>query len=242
MQGANSLPPFTRIHILKLTHLQNLGQTVFVSGATKGIGCATAIAYAKAGAAAIGLGARSDLSSVEGEVAQAAKQAGKKAPKILSVKIDVQHRASVEAAAKEVQKAFGNVDVLVNNAGYLSSFQPVAESDPDEWWKTYEIVSLPHLWILLAPYRVLKCVFALLECEGRLPNDPLFHAFAAGRLWEDNCEPFLNRRAFPNPRWQLISIIEIGGPAILRIHQCGIRRARNTRLRSASWSNPYGIG
>ena len=63
-------------------------------------------------------------------------------PEILCLKLDVQDRGSVEAAAKEVEKAFGNVDVLVNNAGYLSDYTRIADSNPDEWWKTYEIVSL----------------------------------------------------------------------------------------------------
>ena len=59
---------------------------------------------------------------------------------MLSVKLDVQDRKSVEAAAKAVEKSFGSVDVLVNNAGYLEDFKPIGESDPDGWWKTFETV------------------------------------------------------------------------------------------------------
>lgn len=61
------------------------GEHVFITGASKGVGRATAIAYAKAGAAAISLGARSDLSEVGNEVQKAAADAGKKVPKILKV-------------------------------------------------------------------------------------------------------------------------------------------------------------
>lgn len=78
---------------------------------------------------------------MEKEVQKAAADAGKKPPKILKVQLDVQSRQSVEAAAKETEKVFGSVDVLINNAGYLEKWLPIAESDPDDWWKTWDIVN-----------------------------------------------------------------------------------------------------
>jgi len=89
---------------------------VFISGASKGIGRATAISYAKAGASAIAIAARSDLKSLEQEIQKVARDAGKKEPKVLSVKLDVLDRASIEDAAKEVEKELGRLDILVNNA------------------------------------------------------------------------------------------------------------------------------
>ncbi|KAL8804731.1 MAG: hypothetical protein Q9182_002423 [Xanthomendoza sp. 2 TL-2023] len=114
------------------------GQRVFISGASKGIGRAAAIAYAKAGAAVIALGARSDLLGVEKDIHAGATHAGKKTPKVLTVTLDVSNRQSVEAAAKAVQECCESIDVLVNNAGYLSKFQTITESDPDDWWKSWE--------------------------------------------------------------------------------------------------------
>lgn len=92
---------------------------VFVTGASKGIGRATAISYAKAGAAAIAVGARSDLKSLEQDIRNAARGAGRKEPKVLSVNIDVCDRETIEKAAKEIEKEFGRLDILVNNA-YVS--------------------------------------------------------------------------------------------------------------------------
>lgn len=57
------------------------------------------------------------------------------------MKLDVQDRASVEAAAGVVGREMGWVDVLVNNAGYLDEFRAIGESDPDGWWRTWEVVS-----------------------------------------------------------------------------------------------------
>ncbi|KAL8693983.1 MAG: hypothetical protein Q9218_001281 [Villophora microphyllina] len=115
------------------------GKYIFITGASKGIGRATAIACAKAGAVGIGLGARSDFSAVEKEVEKAAADAGRRPPKILNIRLDISSRQSIEDAAKHVEESFGSVDVLVNNAGYLEKFLPIVESDPDEWWKTWEI-------------------------------------------------------------------------------------------------------
>ena len=116
------------------------GKTIFITGASKGIGRATAIAYAKAGAAAIGIGARSDLSSLEKEIEETAKNAGKNILKLLSVKLDLTNRESVEQAAKEVDQAFGYVDILINNAARMEQISPIADSDPDEWWETWNVV------------------------------------------------------------------------------------------------------
>lgn len=120
---------------------------VFVTGASKGVGRSTAIAYAQAGAAGIAIGARSDFTSVEKEIYAAAEKAGKKAPKVLKLKLNVLDYESVQNAAKEIETSFGRLDILINNAGYLSPFEKIMDSDPGEYWMNYEVNVRGVYWI-----------------------------------------------------------------------------------------------
>ncbi|KAL9000868.1 MAG: hypothetical protein Q9169_000623 [Polycauliona sp. 2 TL-2023] len=78
------------------------------------------------------------MSLIEQDIQEAAAAADKKPPKVLTVNLDVASRQSVEAAADAVRECCGTVDVLVNNAGYHSRFETITESDPDDWWKSWE--------------------------------------------------------------------------------------------------------
>ncbi|KAL8243738.1 hypothetical protein R6Q59_009996 [Mikania micrantha] len=115
------------------------GKNVFISGASRGVGQAMAISYAKAGASGIALAARSSLEKTVEAVKSAAEESGRSPPKVLTVKCDTTSTKDAESAAKQVGEEFGAVDILINNAGFLENFVPIVESDPDEWWKTFEV-------------------------------------------------------------------------------------------------------
>ncbi|KAF2138425.1 uncharacterized protein K452DRAFT_300972 [Aplosporella prunicola CBS 121167] len=115
------------------------GKAVFITGASRGIGRATALSFARAGASHIAIAARGSLAHLEAELQAAAQSAGKPVPQTLSVAVDVTDAASVAAAVAAIEAAFGRLDVLVNNAGYLETFAPLADTDPADWWRAWEI-------------------------------------------------------------------------------------------------------
>ena len=102
------------------------------------MGKALAISFAKAGASQIAIGARSALEDVQQAVLAAAKSAGHKEPQVLALKLDICDEASVAAAATATDKAFGKLDVVVNNAGYLEEWKAIADSDPPTWWRSWD--------------------------------------------------------------------------------------------------------
>lgn len=87
-------------------------KTALVTGASRGIGRAVAVALAQAGYD-IAINYSSNVSAAE-EAAQAVKACGQKA---VLVQGDVSRKEETERIVAETQKEFSHIDVLVNNAG-----------------------------------------------------------------------------------------------------------------------------
>ncbi|KAF9988724.1 hypothetical protein BGZ80_007384 [Entomortierella chlamydospora] len=121
-----------------IAHSNHQARTVLITGASKGIGRATAISFARSGAANIVIAARSGLDEVEKEL-HAAAPSSSSPPRIIKIQLDVVSEASVADAAERVKQECGYLDILVNNAGYLEDRVPIAESNPSEWWKTWGV-------------------------------------------------------------------------------------------------------
>ncbi|KAK4505133.1 hypothetical protein PRZ48_003096 [Zasmidium cellare] len=123
------------------------GKSVLIMGASKGIGKATAISFATAGCSKILLAGRSDLAEVETAIYDAAIKANRPQPVVHSFKVDVTSEDSVrDAAATATDVLDSSLDVLISNVGYLEEARLLAESEPSEWWKTWEVnVKGPYL-------------------------------------------------------------------------------------------------
>jgi 3-oxoacyl-[acyl-carrier protein] reductase len=105
------------------------GKVVIITGAGQGIGRAYAHEFAKAGAAVV----VADLNGEQAErVADEIVTAGGRA---LAVKVDVANKESTAAMAARALEAFGQIDVLINNAAIFSTLKmkPFEEIDGDEW-------------------------------------------------------------------------------------------------------------
>jgi NADP-dependent 3-hydroxy acid dehydrogenase YdfG len=108
------------------------GKVAIVTGASSGIGQATAIALAKAGAKVAGGARRTDrLAALKTEIEQAGGEA-------FVQKLDVTKKADCDAFVDAVVKKWGGVDILVNNAGLmpLSFFKSMKV---DEWDRMIDV-------------------------------------------------------------------------------------------------------
>ncbi len=105
-----------------------------ITGASRGIGAAVAVRFAKAGYELV-LAAR-DKRGLEA-TDDAVRAAGGK-PALL-VQLDLADAAGIEQLAGAVFERYGRLDVLVANAGVLGEITPIAHSTPAEWEKTIAI-------------------------------------------------------------------------------------------------------
>lgn len=101
------------------------GKVAVVTGGSKGIGKAIAVALAKEGAD-VAITARNpeDLKTAENEILRLGT-------KVLSIRCDVQKRADVESMAKQVLNELGAPSILINNAGVGKFREIVNMSDED---------------------------------------------------------------------------------------------------------------
>jgi len=106
------------------------GKCVLITGASKGIGAATARVFAAAGAN-VALAARNGDA-----VAELAGDIGERA---IAIPCDVSRYWEVEAAVAACHTAFGRLDVLIGNAGVIDPISSLGTADPEAWGHAIDV-------------------------------------------------------------------------------------------------------
>ena len=106
------------------------GKTVLITGASRGIGAAAARVFADAGAN-VALIARStaDISALAQEIGERA----------IAIPCDVSKYIDISAAVATTIATFGQLDVLINNAGVVDPIGHLQDTDPEKWGQTVDI-------------------------------------------------------------------------------------------------------
>jgi NAD(P)-dependent dehydrogenase (short-subunit alcohol dehydrogenase family) len=110
------------------------GKVAIVTGAGSGIGKALATRLAADGAAVV----IADLQKFDSAAADIAKATG---ARTLGLQVDVSSESDVARLADETVKAFGRIDILVNNAAIFSSLKlrPFEQIEVAEWRKVMDV-------------------------------------------------------------------------------------------------------
>jgi len=104
------------------------GKIVFVTGASSGIGAATALAFAAEGARLLLAARRADKLA-----AVAAKALAKGAKAVHAIRLDVRDRKAVEQAIGALPAEWAEIDVLVNNAGLSRGLEKLYLGNVEDW-------------------------------------------------------------------------------------------------------------
>jgi NADP-dependent 3-hydroxy acid dehydrogenase YdfG len=143
-----------------------------VTGASSGIGQATARALAAQGAAVALVARRADrLESLGGEIADAGGTA-------LPIEADVSEREQAEAAVARAVAELGRLDVLVNNAGVML-LGPVEGAPVEEW---EQMVEVNLLGLMYTAHAAIPHLLAAGEREPRRVADLINVSSVAGRI------------------------------------------------------------
>ncbi len=103
------------------------GKTAFVTGAAQGIGLGISRALAEAGM-------NLAIADIQPEALEQARQEfERRGVRTVALPLDVSDARAVQQAADQVQKAFGNIHVLANNAGVAPPGKPISRFTLDEW-------------------------------------------------------------------------------------------------------------
>lgn len=106
------------------------GKTVLITGASRGIGAATARHFAAVGAK-VALAARTSE-----QITQIAADIG---PSAIAVPCDVAVWDQAAQAVATTTAAFGRVDILVNNAGLIDPIARIEDADPTAWGQVVDV-------------------------------------------------------------------------------------------------------
>ena len=97
------------------------GRTLFITGASRGIGLAIALRAAREGAnVAVAAKTTEPHPTLPGTIYSAAEQIEAAGGKALALPLDVRNDAQVSAALERTAEVFGGIDILVNNASAIS--------------------------------------------------------------------------------------------------------------------------
>jgi NADP-dependent 3-hydroxy acid dehydrogenase YdfG len=148
------------------------GTAVLITGASSGIGEATALLFAQHGASVAIAARRKDRLD---ELAKKIEGAGGKAQ---AIEADVTRKDHAQKAVDETVAAFGRLDTLVNNAGVML-LGPIVGADPAEWDR---MISLNVQGLMYCTNAALPHLLTAAESEPRRVADIVNISSVAGRV------------------------------------------------------------
>lgn len=148
-----------------------VGKTAVITGAGSGIGKSTVLRFLEAGATCLA----ADLN--EESLKALTEEYSKYSDKLATMVVNVSDRVQVEAMVDKAVETFGQMDIIMNNAGIMDNLLPIAEME-DEMWDRLMSINLNSVM-----YGTRKAVRYFLDNEkqGTIINTASLSGLCAGR-------------------------------------------------------------
>jgi len=156
-------------------------QVALITGASSGIGRATAVAMAREGARTAANYCKNQAGAEQ--TAESIRKAGGEA---LVVRADVTRAAEVQAMVEAVRKEWGRIDILVNNAGDLIARRSLTDMT-EEYWDQIMALNLKSVFLCVRAVwqemaeRKTGCIINVTSIAGRNGGGPGAAAYAAAK-------------------------------------------------------------
>jgi NAD(P)-dependent dehydrogenase (short-subunit alcohol dehydrogenase family) len=157
--------------------MQFTGQVVIVTGATSGIGLATATRFAHEGANVV-LAARDPVALAQTQRTLLASGA----PAVFCSHCDVSDEEQVRHTVDSAVARFGRLDVVVNNAGVMV-FKPIEEQTADDWHHVLGVDLLGAFFFIKHAFRAMTHGGAIVNVSSihAVQTEPLIAPYAAAK-------------------------------------------------------------
>jgi NAD(P)-dependent dehydrogenase (short-subunit alcohol dehydrogenase family) len=198
--------PYPQISPLR-PELQLTDKVVFITGGGTGIGKATALAYAQAGAKCIAIfGRRVD------KLASAAEEIRKANPNgtttVVYEGVDLSQRAAVDAAFPSALKKAGEsqIDIFIHNAGVLQTLGKVAGYGDEEYRRGLDLNMAGGFNTIQGMMPLLAAeakVFNISSCIAHVGHMPLSWAYAATKVANGKMFEYLQAE---NPNLHVVNV------------------------------------
>lgn len=130
------------------------GKTVLLTGASSGIGKSVALLFAKEGAKVVAVARRME------KLEELSKEAANLPGEIIAFQGDISIDDDINNMVDYTMKRYGQIDVLMNNAGILDNFTPIGELTDELWDKVIDIN-------LTAPMKLARKVIPIMEKQEK---------------------------------------------------------------------------
>jgi 3-oxoacyl-[acyl-carrier protein] reductase len=118
-----------------------VGKVAVVTGASKGIGAGIAKEFAAEGASVI-----VNYASAKQDADRVVDEISKRGGKAVAIQGNVAKKAEVERLFAEAEKAFGKIDIVVNNAG-VYEFMPLEDATEKQFHRMFDVNVLGMLLV-----------------------------------------------------------------------------------------------